>query len=92
MQRPIVRSTDSSAPVTTYVGSNGLTVRSYDDVVPAKDVYDRLLSGSLVGTEAQFVTIRFDFVKAGFTSTSATQSNGGPYDGYRAVSDVTYLS
>lgn len=90
--RPIVRSTDASTPITTFVGSNGLTVRSYDDVVPAKDVYDRLLSGSLVGTEAQFVTIRFDFVKAGFTSTSATQSNGGPYDGYRAVSDVTYLS
>lgn len=89
--RPIVRSTDPNAPISTYVGANGLTVQSYDDVVPAKDVYDHLTAGSLVGAEARFVTIRFDFSSTGSTSTMAVSSNG-VYTSYHATSNVTYLS
>jgi hypothetical protein len=89
--RPIVRSTDASSPISSFVGANGLKVQSYDDVVPAKDVYDRLMTGSLVGQEAQFATIRFDYASTGSTSTSATQLNG-VYVGYHATSYVSYLS
>src|SRR5215210_7640707 len=38
--RPIVRSTDLLAPISTYVGGNGLRVESFDDVVPAREIYD----------------------------------------------------
>jgi Big-like domain-containing protein/SdrD B-like protein len=89
--RPIVRSTDAAAPITTYVGPSGLDVRSYDDVVSARQVHDRLVSGELVGSEARFVTVRFDFTKAGSTSTVATGSNG-VYTEYHATSNVTFLS
>jgi hypothetical protein len=90
--RPIVRSSDAASPMSSYVGPSGLAVKSYDDVVDARLVYDRLMEGSLVGTEARFVTIRFDFTKSGSTSTMAASSNGGPYDSYEATSNVTYLS
>lgn len=90
--RPIVRSTDNGSPLSSYVGPTGLTVKSYDDVVDAKVVHDRLVEGSLVGSEARFVTIRFDFAKSGSTSAVVSSSNGGPYESYDATSDVTYLS
>jgi hypothetical protein len=47
--RAIVRSTNYLLPISTYAGANGLRVQSYDDVVAAKDIYDDLVSGSLVG-------------------------------------------
>jgi hypothetical protein len=89
--RPIVRSTDPSSPITTYVGANGLTVKSYDDVVPARAVYDRLMTGSLVGQEAQFATIRFDLLSTGTTTTAATALNG-VYISFHATSNVSYHS
>jgi hypothetical protein len=89
--RAIVRSTDPKAPFSSYTGPNGLQVRSYDDVVGAKAIYDRLMSGSLVGPEAQFTTIRFDFTSTGSTSTMAVQT-GGIYTDYGATSNVTYIS
>src|SRR3954468_4833031 len=88
--RPIVRSTDAAAPISTYVGPNGLTVKSYDDVISARDVYDRLMTGSLVGREASFVTIRFDYVTAGVT-TSHTMSSNGVYTDFGATSNITWL-
>jgi hypothetical protein len=87
--RRIVRSTDAGAPVSSYLGANGLTVKSYDDAVSAREIYDRLMTGTLVGTEAKDVTIRFDFAQSGNTSSLAVQSNG-VYTDYRATSDVTW--
>ena len=49
------------------------------------------MSGELVGAEARFVTVRFDFTKAGSTSTVATGSNS-VYTDYHATSNVTFLS
>jgi hypothetical protein len=89
--RAIVRSTDPKAPFSSYTGPNGLQVKSYDDVVGAKAIYDRLISGSLVGPEAQFTTIRFDFTSTGSTSTMAVQTSG-IYAEYGATSNVTYIS
>jgi hypothetical protein len=89
--RAILRSTDASAPFSSYTGSNGLQVKSYDDVVDAREIYDRLISGSLVGAEAAFTTIRFDFASTGSTSTSAWQT-AGTYTDYNATSNVSYVS
>jgi hypothetical protein len=89
--RAIVRSTDPNAPFSSYVGPNGLRVKSYDDVVPAKTIYDRLMSGLLIGQEAGFTTIRFDFAPTGSTSTTAS-STGGVYTSYAATSNVTFVS
>jgi hypothetical protein len=89
--RSIVRSTNSNTPFSTYVGANGLQVKSYDDVIAAKTIYDRLMSGLLVGPEARFTTIRFDFAATGSTSTSAS-STGGVYTDYAATSNVSFVS
>ena len=90
--RPIVRSSSSAAPLSEYMGQSGLTVRSYVDVVGAREVHDRLLQGSLVGAEAASVVVRFGLADAGSTSTVASRSDDGPYDEFHATSDVTYLS
>lgn len=90
--RPIVRSSDASSPISSYVGPSGLKVKSYDDVVAARTVHDRLLEGSLIGAEASRITVRFDFADTGSTSTMAARSNGGPYDTFEATSDISYLS
>jgi hypothetical protein len=89
--RAIVRSTDPNAPFSSYVGTNGLRVKSYDDVIPAKAIYDRLMSGLLIGPEARFTTIRFDFAPTGSTSTTA-YSAGGVYTSYAATSNVSFVS
>ena len=89
--RAIVRSTDPNAPFSSYVGANGLRVKSYDDVIPAKAIYDRLMSGLLIGPEARFTTIRFDFAPTGSTSTTAS-SSGGVYTSFTATSDVSFVS
>ena len=87
--RPIARSTDPNAPISSYVGASGLTVKSYDDAVSAREVHDRLATGSLVGGEGRDVTIRFDIAQAGRTSTHALLSNG-VYSDFHATSDVTW--
>jgi hypothetical protein len=89
--RAIVRSTDPNAPLSSYVGTNGLRVKSYDDVIPAKTIYDRLVSGLLIGPEARFTTIRFDFAPTGSTSTAAS-STDGVYTSYSATSNVSFVS
>jgi hypothetical protein len=88
--RPIVRSSDISSPVSTYTGTNGLRVQSYDDVVPAKEVYDAVMRGT-VGPEAQYVTIRFDYSP---TSTTAASWQGSPgsYTTYQAACYDNYVS
>jgi hypothetical protein len=89
--RQIVRSTTTGAPISLYVAPSGLRVESYDDAVTAKEIYDDLAQGTLVGPEAQYVTIRFDLGNQSVTSTSVSESNGH-YSGYHAASYVTYGS
>lgn len=92
--RAIVRSTTLSAPLSTYLGSNGMRVQSFDDVLNAKMLYDDLMTGSLVGVESSRVTLVFDFYPgANHTDTSAVGSPGS-YSGYTAwiyIDLLTYL-
>lgn len=88
--RPILRSTTAGTPVDTYAGPEGLRVESYDDVVPAKDVYDAALRGA-IGPEAAHTTIRFDLSSSGMTNTSI-RSNGTSYDAFTALVHVDLVS
>ena len=88
--RPIVRSTDLLAPISTYVGGNGLRVESFDDVVPAREIYDAVMQGT-VGAEAPYVTIRFDYGTSAST-TAGWQGAPGSYSNYRAVCYDNYVS
>jgi hypothetical protein len=81
--RPIVRSRDLTAPISAYVGETGLRVESFNDVVPAREIYDAVMRGT-VGAEARFVTIRFDYSDSGNTAISY-QGSPGSYSNYRAV-------
>jgi hypothetical protein len=89
--RRIVRSADVNAPISSYVGPNGVVVASYDDVVSGREIYDSLMQGSLIGEEASAVTIRFDYSSASSTTTSVTQTNG-KYFGYRANVYISYVT
>ena len=89
--RPIVRSTDGNAPISSFTGPSGLRVSSYDDVVPARELHDALATG-LLGAEAAATEIRFDLYAGSMTSSSAVQTNGGPYQAYTATCYVSYLS
>ena len=89
--RPIVRSADVTAPVSTFTGPSGLKVSSYDDVVSARTLHDALTTAR-IGAEAQYTEVRFDLYGGSMTSASAAQSNGGPYERFKAVSYVGYLT
>jgi hypothetical protein len=89
--RPIVRSTDLNAPISSYLGSNGLRVESFDDVVPARELYDVVMKG-LVGQEASRVIVRFDYGTTGSVTVTSTASSNGIYSDYHAVSYVGYFS
>jgi hypothetical protein len=89
--RQIVRSSDLSAPITTYKASSGLVIHSYNDAVSAQVIYDMLVGGSLVnGPDAGLTTIYFDFG----TSTDCSVSVGGSpgsYVGYTASMWLAWL-
>lgn len=87
--RAIVRSTTKTSPISSYVGPNGLTVNSYDDVVTAKQVFDDLMTGTEVGAEASTVTILFDWGSASQTSYGASGNSSGYYN-YHATSAITW--
>lgn len=88
--RQIVKSTDSSAPISTYTGSNGLTVKSYNDVVPAFTLYQAVIAGT-VGIEAPRVEIRFGIGTATATGSSVAKVDGR-YSGFGAIATVAYLT
>ena len=88
--RQIVRSTDPAAPITTYAGGNGLTVKSYNDVVPAFAVYQAVMAGT-VGIEAPRVEIRFGIGTATATGSSVATVDGR-YSGFGAICTVAYLT
>jgi hypothetical protein len=88
--RPIVRSTDPDAPITSYTGPSGLKVSSYNDVVAAREIHDALALGT-IGEEAPRVEVRFDFNTTSVTAASVAES-GGVYSNYSARSYVSYVS
>jgi hypothetical protein len=88
--REIVRSRDLTAPISTFVGPNGLRAESFNDVVSARDVYEAVMAGT-VGAEAQFITIRFDYSDSANTALSYQQVNG-VYHSYRAVCYNNWIS
>ena len=88
--RPIVRSTDVAAPISTYLASDGLRVNSYNDVVSAKQIYDALALGSLRAGEAPYTTIRFD-LRATSSCEASTATTNGVIGDYRAICEISYL-
>ena len=89
--RPIVRSTDVNAPISTYTSPEGLRVESFNDVVGARQVYDALMAGSLHGDERGRSTIRFDFKPSNYCDI-AVNGSPGSYSNYRAICYVAWLS
>ena len=89
--RPIVRSTDPNAPISTYTGPSGLKVSSYDDVVTARTLHDAL-AGARIGAEAPHTEVRFDLYAGNMTSASTNQTNAGTYYDYSAMCFVSYMS
>ena len=88
--RPIVRSSDVAAPISTYVAADGLRINSYNDVISAEQIHDRLALGSLRGAEAPHTTIRFDYRPSNYCEVSTTRVDG-VYGDYRALCHITYL-
>jgi len=88
--RQIVRSTDAAAPLSVYAGGNGLTVKSYNDVVPAFAIYQAVMAGT-VGIEAPRVEIRFGIGTATATGSSVAKVDGR-YSGFGAICTVAYMT
>lgn len=88
--RQIVRSADLAVPLSTYTGPNGLRAESFDDVVSAREVHDAVMVG-LVGAEARYITIRFDYSPSSVTA-AAWQGTPGSYSSYNAVCYNDYIS
>lgn len=88
--RRIQRTTDFTAPITSYQGPNGLKTRSCDDVVSARAVFDAVILGK-VGAEAPSVTIFFDCGSTDGT-TSSTSRDAGAYSNYSATIWTTYAA
>jgi hypothetical protein len=81
--RPMVRSTQVSAPIATYTGPSGLRVETYNDAVPPEEIY-RELSLGLIGPEASFITVRFDLNQNAQTA-AGWQGTPGSYSNYAAA-------
>ena len=88
--RPIVRSTDDAAPISSFTGPEGLRVQSFNDVVPAKTLYDVLATG-LLGAGASSTRVTFGLSSFGNCPASVTEQNGR-YSGFAAVCAVSYSS
>lgn len=89
--RPIVRSTDLSAPISSYVGPDGLRVESFNDVVPARAVYDAIMAGSLHGDERARTLVRFDSATRDFCSSTVVSNPDGTVQSFSTGCNVTYL-
>ena len=87
--RQIERSTTVGSPITSFAGTQGLRVESYDDVLSAQQIYDALLAGPLVGAEASSVTVRFDICSSGTTTYGARWVNS-QWTNYSSVSCIAY--
>lgn len=85
--RRIVRSTDSSQPLSEVVGPSGVTVQSFNDAVTADDVHEALASGSLMGAEAPLTVIRFGLGGGNFCGTSGSEGSTA----FSATCTVDYI-
>lgn len=88
--RRIVRSTVAAEPVTSFTGPTGLRVNSYNDVIPAQELHDTVISGT-VGAEAATTVVRFDLSSSSTTSASIG-ATAGRYDRCAASVYVSWLS
>jgi hypothetical protein len=90
--RPIVRSTDENAPISSYVAPDGLRVNSYNDVVAAKKVHDTLALGSMRAAEASHTTIRFGLRPSNYCSVALSSVDGGQYTDFSAACHIEYVN
>lgn len=88
--RRLVRSTDVDSPISTYDGSTGLRVESFNDAVTAREIHDALAAGS-IGAEATATVVRFGFSDSSSTTSSAAYVEGR-YGSFKAICWVTYVS
>lgn len=88
--RPIIRSTTLGSPISSVRSATGTLVESYDDAVTAQTVLDHLQAGSLLGAEAPYTEVRFDFQEGGTCNWSISGSPG-TFSGYGAHVWVDYL-
>jgi len=88
--RPIVRSTTTGSPISSFTAPNGTRFESYDDVVAAHTVYDASTLLGLEGSEAPFVTVRFDLGAGDNTVTTAGKDGSGRYSTYSASVYLDY--
>lgn len=89
--RPIVRSTDLNAPISSLTGSSGVRVKSYNDAVTASQIHAALAAG-LLGAEAPSIEIRFGYGSASVTASAAFKDGPGMYTSYSASAYVSYAS
>ena len=87
--REIVRSRDVGEPISTHVGPSGLRVESFNDVIPAEDLYDAAMRGT-VGGEAASTTIRFDFSESSSAAISY-QGSPGTFRSFKAALYVNWI-
>jgi hypothetical protein len=87
--RRIVRSTDSSSPITAWTAADGMHLRSYNDVVEAHGIRSVLDEGSLLGVEAGHVTVRHDLSDSTSCSGVATW-DGTRYTSYTATCSISW--
>ena len=74
--RPVVLSTQLSAPISEHRGPEGLRVQSYNDVVSARELYDHLVTRFLVTDEAPHVLVRFGYGTSNANVTTVLRSGG----------------
>ena len=89
--RPILRSTDPSQPITTYVAPSGLRAKSYNDAVSAREIAEQVARGELIGSEAASITVSFDLTKSAYTSSMLVH-DGSAWTQFSATIYMPYLS
>lgn len=90
--RPIVRSTDLSAPLSTATAASGLQVRSYDDAVDASTVLTALQAGGSLGVAAATTTVNFDYGTQVTNCVTSVSGSPGSYSSFSSTVWVDYLS
>lgn len=90
--RPIGRSTDLSAPLSTATAASGLQVRSYDDAVAAPTVLAALEAGGSLGAAAATATVNFDYGTQVTNCVTSVSGSPGSYSSFSSTVWVDYLS
>lgn len=70
--RPVVF---AETPITEYTGTNGLRAKSYNDVIPAKFLYDQVMKLGMIGNEVSKVEI---INKGSATATGSSMATSPP--------------